>query len=332
MALLEIRNLKVTFDTPMGRLHAVDGVDLSIDEGEVLCVVGESGSGKSLSVLAIMGLVGVPGRVTADLMRFDGKDLMTLPSGQRRAIVGRDIAMIFQDPKSSLNPCFPVGWQIAESLRIHHALPSSKIRDHSIELMGAVGIVEPEQRYSAYPHQLSGGMNQRIMIAMAVSCRPRLLIADEPTSALDVTVQNQILALLANLQKDFGMALSLITHDMGIVARSPGRVQVMYAGKVVEEGPTADVLATPRHPYTAALLASRPELAGGARRLRTIPGTVPGADDRPAGCLFGPRCTRVGEPCVIVRPGLGGLAERRASCHFPLEEEPETPSGRVVPA
>ena len=330
MALLEIRNLRVTFETPTGRLDAVDGVDLSIEEGEVLCVVGESGSGKSLSVLAVMGLVGAPGRVTADVMRFDGTDLTTLSSGQRRAIVGRDIGMVFQDSKSSLNPCFPVGWQIAEALRIHHALPSSKIRGRVIELMSAVGIAEPEGRYSAYPHQLSGGMNQRVMIAMAVE--PAVLLCDEPTSALDVTVQNQILALLAGLQKDFGMALSLITHDMGIVARSPGRVQVMYAGKVVEEGPTAAVLAAPRHPYTAALLGSRPELAGEARRLPTIPGTVPGADDRPAGCLFGPRCTRIGEPCVTVRPGLGDLAERRASCHFPLETEPATPSGRVMPA
>ncbi len=315
MALLEIRNLVVEF----GRFRAVDGVDLTVEAGEILCVVGESGSGKSVSMLAVMGLIGWPGKVSADVMRFDGIDLLGLSPRARRKLVGRDIAMVFQEPTTSLNPCYPVGWQIAESLRAHNAVPRAQVRDRVIELLDQVGIPAPASRLGAFPHQLSGGMNQRVMIAMAISCNPRLLIADEPTTALDVTIQKQILDLLVDLQSKRGMALALITHDMGVVAETAHRVQVMYAGQMVEEQPTEALFTKPHHPYTAALLAALPERAMGASRLPTIPGMVPGIDDRPVGCLFNPRCGRVQEICRTSAPPLIGEAAK-FRCYFPLGE------------
>jgi dipeptide transport system ATP-binding protein len=221
---------------------------------------------------------------------------------------------------TSLNPCYTVGWQIGESLRTHHAVPKSAVRERVVELFRQVGIPAPETRLRAFPHQLSGGMNQRVMIAMAISCNPRLLIADEPTTALDVTIQKQILDLLISLQRDRGMALALITHDMGVVAETAHRVQVMYAGQMVEEQPTSSLFAAPRHPYTAALLDALPERALGHQRLPTIPGTVPGIDDRPAGCLFNPRCQFTTERCVGTAPLLTGPAGARARCHYPLGE------------
>jgi dipeptide transport system ATP-binding protein len=321
MALLEIRNLSVEFATQRGRFPAVDGVDMTIDAGEILCVVGESGSGKSVSMLAVMGLIGWPGRVTADVMRFDGTDLLGLSPRGRRKLIGRDIAMVFQEPTTSLNPCYPVGWQIAESLRAHNAVAHGKgrnaVRDRVVELLDQVGIPAPASRLGAFPHQLSGGMNQRVMIAMAISCNPRLLIADEPTTALDVTIQKQILDLLIDLQKQRGMALALITHDMGVVAETAQRVQVMYAGQMVEEQTTDALFASPRHPYTAALLAALPERAMGARRLPTIPGMVPGIDDRPVGCLFNPRCGIAQNLCRVTPPALIGTVAK-VRCHTPL--------------
>ncbi|CAH2599125.1 dipeptide ABC transporter ATP binding subunit DppD [Rhodovastum atsumiense] len=322
MPLLEIRNLAVDFATARGRFRAVDGVDVTVDEGEVLCIVGESGSGKSVSMLAAMGLIGWPGRVSAEALRFDGADLLSLSARQRRRVVGKDMAMVFQEPMSSLNPCYPVGWQIAEALRAHDAVPRNKVRDRVVELLDQVGIPDPGRRLSAFPHQLSGGMNQRVMIAMAIACNPRLLIADEPTTALDVTIQKQILDLLVDLQKQRGMALVLITHDMGVVAETAHRVQVMYAGQMVEEQPTEALFATPRHPYTAALLDALPERALGRRRLPTIPGVVPGIDDRPQGCLFNPRCRFADTACRSVPPTLAGPSGRRARCHFPLDRTP----------
>ena len=319
MALLEIRNLSVAFATARGSFRAVDGVDVVVDAREILCVVGESGSGKSVSMLAAMGLIGYPGRVTADMMRFDGTDLLTLSPRQRRRLVGKDMAMIFQEPMSSLNPCYPVGWQIAEALRVHQAVPRRQVRDRVVELLGQVGIPAPATRLGAFPHQLSGGMNQRVMIAMAIACNPRLLIADEPTTALDVTIQKQILDLLIDLQRQHGMALVLITHDMGVVAETAQRVQVMYAGQMVEEAPTEALFATPRHPYTAALLEALPERAHGRRRLPTIPGVVPGIADRPSGCLFNPRCRFATERCTAQVPSLDGPHGRRARCHYPLD-------------
>jgi dipeptide transport system ATP-binding protein len=319
MALLEIRNLAVEFNTTRGRFRAVDGVDVTIDEGEILCIVGESGSGKSVSMLAVMGLIAWPGRVSADVMRFDGIDLMGLPARQRRRLIGKDMAMVFQEPMSSLNPCYSVGWQIGEALRVHHAVKKARVHDRVVELLDQVGIPAPATRLGAFPHQLSGGMNQRVMIAMAIACNPRLLIADEPTTALDVTIQKQILDLLVSLQRERGMGLILITHDMGVVAETAERVQVMYAGQMVEEQSTEHLFAAPLHPYTAALLDALPERAIGKRRLPTIPGVVPGIDDRPDGCLFNPRCKFQVEACTVYQPALAGGGGIRARCHFPLD-------------
>jgi dipeptide transport system ATP-binding protein len=318
MALLEIRNLSVEFATARGTFRAVDGLDMSLETGEILGVVGESGSGKSVSMLAVMGLIPYPGKVRAEVLRFDGSDLLGLTPRQRRALVGKDIAMVFQEPMTSLNPCYPVGWQIAESLREHNAVPRDQVRGRVVELFRQVGIPAPETRLRAFPHQLSGGMNQRVMIAMAIACNPRLLIADEPTTALDVTIQKQILDLLVSLQRERGMGLVLITHDMGVVAETVHRVQVMYAGQMVEEQSTRALFAAPRHPYTAALLDALPERALGRNRLPTIPGTVPGIDDRPSGCLFNPRCQFRTDHCVQKAPALAGPPGGRARCHYPL--------------
>ena len=290
MALLEIRNLSVEFQTHRGPFRAVDSIDLTIDKGELLGVVGESGSGKSVTMLAVMGLIPYPGRVIADKMSFEGQDLLGLSPRARRKIIGKDIAMIFQEPMTSLNPCFTVGFQIMETLRVHEGGSRAERRRRTIELLDQVGIPEPASRLDAFPHQLSGGMSQRVMIAMAISCNPRLLIADEPTTALDVTIQAQILDLLLKLQRERGMALALITHDMGVVAETAERIVVMYAGEAVEVQPAAHLFEQPHHPYTAALLEALPERSVGHRRLSTIPGVVPGVEDRPAGCLFSPRC------------------------------------------
>ena len=322
MPLLEIRNLCVEFATEAGRFQAVDGVDLTLAPGEVLGIVGESGSGKSVSMLAVMGLVGWPGRVTAEVMRFAGIDLLSLAPRQRRHVMGKDMAMVFQEPMSSLNPCYPVGWQIAEALRTHHAVPRALVRDRVVELLDQVGIPAPARRMRAFPHQLSGGMNQRVMIAMAIACNPRLLIADEPTTALDVTIQRQILDLLLALQRRRGMGLVLITHDMGVVAETAQRVQVMYAGQMVEEQPAATLFAAPRHPYTAALLDALPERALGRARLSTIPGLVPGIGDRPPGCLFNPRCRFADDTCRATPPPPAGAAGGLVRCHYPLAGAP----------
>src|SRR3954454_11297471 len=283
MPLLNIRNLSVEFSTRAGKFRAVDGIDLTVDEGEVLGIVGESGSGKSVTSLAVMGLIANNGRVVADKMEFDGRDMRTLTERQRRKLTGKDVAMVFQEPMTSLNPCFTIGFQIMESLKVHEKLGRSERRRRAIELLEQVGIPAPESRLSSFPHQLSGGMNQRVMIAMAISCNPRLLIADEPTTALDVTIQAQILDLLGQLQRDSGMALVLITHNMGVVAETAHRIMVMYAGQIMEEQPAAKLFVSPQHPYTAALLAALPDRSDG-ERLTTIPGIVPGLCDRPEGC------------------------------------------------
>jgi dipeptide transport system ATP-binding protein len=317
MALLEIRNLTVEFLTAGGAFRAVDGVDQSVDAGEILAIVGESGSGKSVSMLALMGLLPWTATITADRLEFAGIDLRHVSARQRREIVGRDIAMIFQEPMSSLNPCFTVGFQIKEALRQHLDLDRRAVHARAVELLDQVGLPSPEKRLSAFPHQLSGGMNQRVMIAMAIACGPRLLIADEPTTALDVTIQAQILELLVGLQKDTGMALILITHDMGVVAETAERVSVQYAGQKVEEQPVRDLFARPHHPYTAALLAALPERAVG-RYLPAIPGVVPGIFDRPPACLFEPRCTHGDARCRTVPPEPGRPEVGGARCHYPL--------------
>ncbi|HYD29794.1 MAG TPA: oligopeptide/dipeptide ABC transporter ATP-binding protein [Azospirillaceae bacterium] len=317
MALLDIRNLSVEFPTRAGAFRAVDSLDLSVEEGEVVGIVGESGSGKSVTSLAVMGLIPSPGRVAADRLSFGGRDLLTLSRRQRRQLTGKDVAMVFQEPMTSLNPCFTVGWQIMETLKVHESGSRTERRRRAIELLEQVGIPAPESRLGAFPHQLSGGMNQRVMIAMAIACNPRLLIADEPTTALDVTIQKQILDLLIRLQRERGMALILITHDMGVVAETAHKVVVMYAGQKVEERPAAALFAQPRHPYTGALLDALPERAIG-RRLPTIPGVVPGISDRPHGCLFNPRCPRAQDKCRAERPPLFPDATGQARCFYPL--------------
>ena len=319
MPLLEIENLTVEFQTSSGLFRAVDRVSLVCDKGEILSVVGESGSGKSVAMLALMGLLPWTAKITADRMQFDGKDLRGISARQRRRIVGKDMAMIFQEPMSSLNPCFTVGFQLGETLRFHMGLNRTERRQRSIELLNLVGIPAPEERLSNFPHQMSGGMSQRVMIAMALACNPKLLIADEPTTALDVTIQAQILDLLVRLQKEQGMALVLITHDMGVVAETAERVQVQYAGQKVEEQPVRALFRDPHHPYTAALLAALPERAKVGQRLPSIAGVVPGQHGRPTGCLFAPRCGFATVECErgVVRQGPElGLA----LCNYPLKD------------
>jgi len=330
--LLDIRGLTVRFATRGGAFTAVDGVDLRVDSDEVLAIVGESGSGKSVAMLAIMGLLPWTATVTAERLAFAGQDLRALGAKQRRALIGRDIAMVFQEPMSSLNPCFTVGWQIGESLATHLGLGRAARKRRVIELLEQVGIPDPERRAGAFPHQLSGGMSQRVMIAMALACQPRLLIADEPTTALDVTIQAQILDLLLSLRRgsaaasgqaaagapprEGGMALVLITHDLGVVAETADRVLVQYAGRQVESARAAELFSDPHHPYTAALLAALPEQAHG-KRLAAIPGLVPGQFDKPPGCLFAPRCAFATALCQTAPPPAAE-ALGRALCHTPL--------------
>lgn len=317
MSLLEIRNLTVEFPTTAGMLRAVDGVDFDVAPGEIVAIVGESGSGKSVAMLAVMGLLPPQARVSADRLAFDGRDLREMTPRERRRIVGRDMAMIFQEPSTSLNPCFTIGFQLDEAIATHLGGSRAERRRLAIRLLARVGIPSPEERLRAFPHQLSGGMNQRVMIAMAIACHPRLLIADEPTTALDVTIQAQILDLLLELQRERGMALVLITHAMGVVAETAQRVIVQYAGQQVEQQDVLGLFDHPRHPYTAALLDALPERNLG-RRLAAIPGTVPGAWDRPRGCLFHPRCRFATDLCRQLSPPPASPELGRARCHYPL--------------
>jgi oligopeptide/dipeptide ABC transporter ATP-binding protein len=314
--LLEVEDLAVSFRTDRGEVEALSGVSLGLDEGEVVGVVGESGCGKSLTALAIMGLVpSPPGRITRGRITFAGRDLLGLGEAAMTRIRGEQIAMIFQEPMSALNPVFTVGEQVAEVLRVHEGLGRAAARERAAQLLARVGIPDPGRRLGQYPHELSGGLRQRIMIAAALACRPKLLIADEPTTALDVTIQAQILALLADLQREFGMATMLITHDLGVVAQVVRRVVVMYAGKVVEEGPVGAVFERPSHPYTAALMRSIPALAEGASRLPAIPGTVPAPGSWPGGCRFAPRCVHAMPECEAGLPPLHPIAAgHRAAC------------------
>tara|TARA_B110000495_G_scaffold196061_1_gene204403 strand:- start:385 stop:1374 length:990 start_codon:yes stop_codon:yes gene_type:complete len=316
MALLEIKNLVVDFATATGSLRAVDGIDLTVDEGEIVAVVGESGSGKSVGMLALMGLLPWTSTVNADHIVFDGKDLLNMPDKERRKIIGKDISMIFQEPMTSLNPCFTVGYQITEVLAQHFGGKRRSYNDKAIELLNQVGIPAAESRLNSYPHQLSGGMCQRVMIAMMIACQPKLLIADEPTTALDVTIQAQILELLIELQKSRGMALVLITHDMAVVAETAERVVVLYAGQQVEQRTVKQLFKKPKHPYSEALLNALPERAND-KLLNAIPGVVPGQMDRPQGCLFSPRCDYATTLCREKSPTLNdGIL-----CHFPLGDE-----------
>ncbi|QSN61150.1 MULTISPECIES: ABC transporter ATP-binding protein [unclassified Caballeronia] len=316
--LLTIRNLQVTF----GGTQAVDRINLSVKPGEVVGVVGESGSGKSVTMMALMGLIDHPGKVTADQITFDGHDLLKASARARRKIIGKDIAMVFQDALTSLNPSYTVGYQIKEVLRLHEGLRGDALNKRALELLDQVGIPDAKNRIDTFPHQMSGGMNQRVMIAMAVACNPKLLIADEPTTALDVTIQAQIMELLVRLQKERGMALVLISHDLAVVSEVAQRVAVMYAGEIIETNHVPAIFSEPHHPYTEALLAAIPEHSRGAARLAALPGMVPGRDDRPSGCLFAPRCKYVVDDCWKGRPHLYQLDARdaavRARCIKPL--------------
>ena len=306
--LLSVENLETSF-LASGRspLIAVDGVSFQVDGGETLAIVGESGSGKSVTALSIMRLLPPRvGQITAGSVRLGDRDLTTLSEAEMRGVRGKEIGMIFQEPMTSLNPVHTIGSQIVEVLSEHEALSSSEARDRTIELLGTVGISEPTRRIDSYPHEMSGGMRQRAMIAMALACNPKLLIADEPTTALDVTIQAQILDLMLELQEKLGMAIIFITHDLGVVAQMADRVVVMYSGQVVESAPVEDVFGRPRMPYTAGLIASIPRLGGstGRDRLRTIPGNVPPITRRPPGCRFSTRCDHVQGACEAATPPL----------------------------
>ncbi len=288
--ILEIKNLKTQFFTEAGSVKAVDSVNLVVKRGEVLGLVGESGCGKSVTSLSIMRLVSQPGRIVAGEIFFDDEDLLKLPEKRMVNIRGNRISMIFQQPQSSLNPVFRVGDQLSEAISLHQDVSKEEAQERSIELLRMVGIPEPESRVRSYPHELSGGMAQRVMIAMALACVPELLIADEPTTALDVTIQAQILDLMRNLRTKMDTAIILITHDLGVVAEMCDRVNVMYAGRIVEEAGVIELFKSPKHPYTEALIGSTPVLGEADRELTTIPGSVPNLIDLPAGCKFAPRC------------------------------------------
>ena len=319
MALLEIRDLSVTFATRGGAFRAVSGVDLTVEENSTVAIVGESGSGKSVAMLAIMGLLPWTAKVEAKRMEFMGHDLLKISKRDRRKIIGNQLSMIFQEPMTSLNPCFRVGYQIGESLKAHTDLNRSQRRDRMIELLQLVGITDPERRLSAFPHQLSGGMSQRVMIAMALACNPKLLIADEPTTALDVTIQAQILDLMVRLKKETGMGLVLITHDMGVVAETADRVIVQYAGEQVEENGVVELFKDPHHPYSFGLLSALPERSSG-KELVSIPGLVPGAHNRPKGCLFEPRCAFRQPSCATQHPSKASAKLGFALCVSPLKQ------------
>jgi peptide/nickel transport system ATP-binding protein len=336
--LLQVRDLRVTFHTDAGVVQAVDGVSFDVRRGETLAIVGESGSGKSVTALSLLRLLdSVPTATRSGQVLLDEQDLFALGPDAMRAVRGNRIAMIFQEPMTSLNPVFTVGDQIAEAIMLHRRSSAEQARSEVIDLLRLVGIPAPERRVDDYPHQMSGGMRQRVMIAMALSCRPRLLIADEPTTALDVTVQAQILELLARLQRELGMSVLLITHDLGVVAEVAQRAIVMYAGKVAEEAPVESLFAAPRHPYTAGLLESLPSMSGKRRqgRLRSIEGSVPDALSFPPGCRFHPRCRHRFEPCARDLPPLVPVliegerrADHRAACWY-TAAHPDAPL--VVP-
>ena len=327
--LLEIDALNVAFDTPRGQLRPVRNVSYSIYPGQTLAVVGESGCGKSVTALSILRLIpSPPGKVLSGHVRFAGRDLLTLPERDMRAVRGGDIAMIFQEPMTSLNPVYTVGDQIVEAVMLHQKGVRGRDAYAVAErAMADVGIADPKRRIGEYPHQLSGGMRQRVMIAMALSCQPKLLIADEPTTALDVTIQAQILELLRRLQRESGMSILLITHDLGVVAENADTVAVMYASRVVEFARVEDLFDRPRHPYTAGLFRSMPKLGGGAHRLETIAGNVPNPANFPSGCKFHPRCTKTREVAAgaaaadVVQVRVGG--ESAAVMRRCVEHEPD---------
>ncbi len=320
-AVLEVEGLAVSFPQEQGRVRVVDGVDLVIGEGEAVALVGESGCGKSVTALAILRLVPKPGRVEAGRIHLEGRDLLALPVTEMRALRGRHAAMIFQEPMTSLNPVMTAGAQVVEAIRLHERASAAEARRRTLALFEEVGIPDPGARFDVFPHQLSGGMKQRVMIAMALAMKPRLLIADEPTTALDVTIQAQILDLMRTLRERFGTSILLITHDLGVVNELSDRVCVMYAGRVVEQGLRAEVLGGARHPYAEGLLRSMPSRARAGERLREIPGVVPSAGGWPSGCPFRTRCDRAFEPCGNEPPEVRLGATHTAWCFATAREE-----------
>jgi peptide/nickel transport system ATP-binding protein len=321
MALLEVENLQTHFRTPDGIVHAVDGVSFAVGRGETVAIVGESGSGKSVMANSILRLIPQPPGKIAGQVRFEGEDLLAVSESAMRGIRGNRISMVFQEPMTSLNPVLTIGGQIAEPLRLHQRLGRKEMAERAVEMLNLVGIAEPRRRAGEYPHQLSGGMRQRVMIAIALACNPQLLIADEPTTALDVTIQAQILDLMADLKRRVGAAIIIITHDLGVVAEIAERVIVMYAGRKVEEAKVVDLFRTPRHPYTQGLLAAVPRLgsslAGEAVRLAEIPGSVPSLKTRIRGCVFASRCSQARDVCREVAPAIEEKAAGHfAACHF----------------
>jgi oligopeptide/dipeptide ABC transporter ATP-binding protein len=321
LSVLEVKNLKVSFTTDRGTLTAVDGISFNLEKGQTLGIVGESGCGKSVTSLSIMRLIAPPGKIVGGEINFNGRNLLNVSEPEMRQIRGNDIAMIFQEPMTSLNPVYTVGNQIQEAILLHQKLSRKEAWDKTVEMLKLVGIPEPARRANDYPHQLSGGMRQRVMIAMALSCHPQLLIADEPTTALDVTIQAQILDLVRKLQKEMQASMILITHDLGVVAETCDHVAVMYAGKIVEYGTVQDIFHRPKHRYTQGLLNSVPHFETGQRlkRLQTIPGLVPSLLNLPQGCRFQERCQFVQNDCRGVEPSLKSMeANHLAACYHPV--------------
>jgi oligopeptide/dipeptide ABC transporter ATP-binding protein len=323
MSLLEIRDYRLAFDTFDGTLHVLDGIDLSLEAGATLGIVGETGCGKSVLARSLLRLnEAPPARVVSGAILFEGEDVLQLPEKAMRRLRGRRIAMVFQDPASYINPLLAIGTQMEDAIRGQEAALGETrrsrraIRAHAAELLASVGLAEPQRLLASHPHQLSGGMRQRVLIAMALAGNPTLLVADEPTTALDVTVQAQVLALIAGLVAERGLALMLISHDLGVVAASCARVAVMYAGTVVEEAPTAELLANPRHPYAQGLIAAVPDLDNPAHKPRGIPGSIPNLMTPPTGCRFHPRCTLASDVCRSTKPALREIAPaHRVACH-----------------
>ncbi len=315
MSLLEVRGLTTAFQTGRGEVKAIEDISLTIEAGEILGVVGESGSGKSVTALTVMGLLPKPpARVLGGSVKFAGQELLGLSEMRMERIRGAGISMVFQEPMTSLNPVLTIGEQIMETIRAHEGIPARAQRDRALEMLNRVGIPSAEKRLSDYPHQLSGGQRQRVMIAMALACRPKLLIADEPTTALDVTIQAQVLDLLMDLRDELGMAIMIITHNMGVIAETADRVMVMYAGRIVEEAPVGGLFDRPMHPYTRGLLSCVPTLEQDTERLIAIPGGLPEPGRRPAGCRFAPRCALRIDACTTALPPLGGEGAHRAAC------------------
>jgi oligopeptide/dipeptide ABC transporter ATP-binding protein len=313
-ALLEVQHLTTVFDVGGRALRAVDDVSFEVRKRETLGLVGESGSGKSMTAFSILRLVQPPGRLAGGRVLFQGRDLMTLPEREMRKVRGAGIALIFQEPMTALNPVFTVGDQIAEAMLVHGFATRAGARRRAVELLAAVRVAEPDRRVHDYPHQLSGGMRQRVLIAMALACRPSLVIADEPTTALDVTIQAQILDLLREMRAAFDLSMLLISHDLGIIAGSADRIAIMYAGRIVEQGPVREVFRSPAHPYTKALLASIPGVGTG-KRLTAIEGTVPPLTELPRGCAFAPRCTEALPECRLEPPGSAAIGpDREVRC------------------